>query len=290
MITQVRPSGYNNPKISTFAGRSIDTKPINVENGSKFTEIDTGRIYVFDKTNKIWIEKAGSGGSSVNIEPITIVENGVTTAPEGTAYSPITVNVPSVPEPYIKETYKNNQLVSAEIVGSVGQQIRPGLFLNCSALASVSWTEPITKIGSRAFEGCSAITSLDFSQDNVRSVGDHAFSQCRELKEITFKPNTLRTFGDNAFEYCSKLQTFSIISSPKLLGIGLECFKSCIALNTVYLMTNTDPTTMYVNVGGNAFEGCTNLTDIYVFWPKGGVANAPWGATNATIHYDYTGG
>ena len=61
MITQVRPSGYNNPKISTFAGRSIDTKPINVENGSKFTEIDTGRKYCFDAENKKWYEMPVGG-------------------------------------------------------------------------------------------------------------------------------------------------------------------------------------------------------------------------------------
>lgn len=36
------------------------------------------------------------------------------------------------------------------------------------------------------------------------------------------------------------------------------------------------------------FDGCTNLLDIYVPWSEGAVANAPWGATNATIHYNYT--
>jgi len=35
-----------------------------------------------------------------------------------------------------------------------------------------------------------------------------------------------------------------------------------------------------------AFSGCTMLTDIYVPWGEGEVADAPWGATNATIHYN----
>lgn len=35
----------------------------------------------------------------------------------------------------------------------------------------------------------------------------------------------------------------------------------------------------------NAFNKCTNLTDIYVPWAEGDVGGAPWGATNATIHY-----
>ena len=36
----------------------------------------------------------GGGGSGITVEPITITQNGTTTAPSGKAYSPITVNVP----------------------------------------------------------------------------------------------------------------------------------------------------------------------------------------------------
>lgn len=42
-------------------------------------------------------------------------------------------------------------------------------------------------------------------------------------------------------------------------------------------------------IATDAFEGCTNLTAINVPWAEGAVANAPWGATNATINYNYTG-
>ena len=38
---------------------------------------------------------SGGGGSGITIEPITITQNGTTTAPSGKAYSPITVNVPA---------------------------------------------------------------------------------------------------------------------------------------------------------------------------------------------------
>ena len=39
-----------------------------------------------------------------------------------------------------------------------------------------------------------------------------------------------------------------------------------------------------------AFIACSNLTTINVPWAEGAVAKAPWGATNATINYNYTGG
>ena len=36
----------------------------------------------------------GGGGSGITVEPITITQNGTTAAPDGKAYSPVTVNVP----------------------------------------------------------------------------------------------------------------------------------------------------------------------------------------------------
>ena len=36
-----------------------------------------------------------SGGSSITVEPLTVTQNGTTTAPSGKAYSPVTVNVPN---------------------------------------------------------------------------------------------------------------------------------------------------------------------------------------------------
>jgi hypothetical protein len=39
------------------------------------------------------------------------------------------------------------------------------------------------------------------------------------------------------------------------------------------------------SISSGAFNGCTNVTNVYVPWAKGAVANAPWGMTNATIWY-----
>lgn len=64
MITLYRPANYTNPRASEFTGRSIDTKPVDVENGSMFTEIDTGRAYKFDAENKVWLEYKPTGIAS----------------------------------------------------------------------------------------------------------------------------------------------------------------------------------------------------------------------------------
>ena len=41
-------------------------------------------------------------------------------------------------------------------------------------------------------------------------------------------------------------------------------------------------------IDGSAFRRASNLADIYVPWTEGEVERAPWGATNATIHYNTT--
>lgn len=41
------------------------------------------------------LDKIQGGGSSITVEPLTITQNGTTTAPSGKAYSPVTVSVPS---------------------------------------------------------------------------------------------------------------------------------------------------------------------------------------------------
>lgn len=56
MITLYRPNGYDTPRASEYTGRSIDAKPINVENGASYIEIDTGRVYRYDAENKQWME------------------------------------------------------------------------------------------------------------------------------------------------------------------------------------------------------------------------------------------
>jgi hypothetical protein len=56
-------------------------------------------------------------------------------------------------------------------------------------------------------------------------------------------------------------------------------------MTTVYFIGDSEKS---LSINKNAFRDCNNLTDIYVPWSEGDVTNAPWGATNATIHYNWT--
>ena len=72
MITLYQRAYFTSNNAPSFAGRSIDTKPLNVPNGSMFTEIDTGRDFCFDAENKKWYEckHSGNGGGGDKTKPL----------------------------------------------------------------------------------------------------------------------------------------------------------------------------------------------------------------------------
>ena len=56
-------------------------------------------------------------------------------------------------------------------------------FSGCSSLTSIDLPN-VTTVGNDAFSGCSALTSIDLL--NVTTVGSYAFRSCDSLKEIHF--------------------------------------------------------------------------------------------------------
>ena len=162
MITLYRPSGYDSPRASSFAGRSIDDKPLDVENGSEFKEIDTGRVFRYDKENNLWIEqKSTTGGAGAT-------------------------------EPYIEETYDTDgNLIGAKMYGYT--KVRNYTFYGCTSLALMSLPEGLTSIGGSAFSGCTslALTSLP---DGVTSIGGGAFANCTNLALMSL-PEGLTSIG-----------------------------------------------------------------------------------------------
>ena len=84
------------------------------------------------------------------------------------------------------------------------------------------------------------------------------------------------------FFNCTNLALTSIPAG--VTDISYSAFGYCTGLTELTFMGT--PT----SIAPDAFDGCENLTTINVPWAEGAVANAPWGATNATINYNYTGG
>ena len=111
-------------------------------------------------------------------------------------------------------------------------------------------------IRDNAFYYCTnlALTSLP---SGITSIGNRVFTECTSLA-LTTLPSGITSIGDYAFAGCSSLVSLTFEGTPE-------------------------------NIGASAFAGCNNLTTINVPWAEGAVANAPWGAENATINYGHTG-
>ena len=55
MITLYRPAYYHAHRVTRYAGLSTDIKPVDVQNGARFVEIDTGAKYAFDASTGTWL-------------------------------------------------------------------------------------------------------------------------------------------------------------------------------------------------------------------------------------------
>ena len=98
---------------------------------------------------------------------------------------------------------------------------------------------------------------------------------------IDVKMYGYKTIRDSAFSGCSSLALTALPSG--ITSIGYIAFVECTSL--VSLTFEGTPE----RIDSTTFIGCNNLTTINVPWAEGAVANAPWGAENATINYGYTG-
>lgn len=91
MIRNLEETPFENGKrFIRAAGLSTDQKPTKgIITGSQFLEVDKRVCKAYDEENDAWEYLSGN----VEVDPLTVTVNGTTTAPNGKAYNPVTVNV-----------------------------------------------------------------------------------------------------------------------------------------------------------------------------------------------------
>ena len=152
-------------------------------------------------------------------------------------------------------------------------------FYSCTKLRLTELPAALTKIGASAFYDCDslALTSLP---EGLTTIGDRILERCPKLA-LTALPAGVTSIGDSAFFSCPSLAL--TVLPEGLTTIDVYAFAQCTGLTSITFLGT--PTTL----DAKAFASCSNLKDIYVPWAEGDIAGAPWGATNATVHYTGSG-
>ena len=195
--------------------------------------------------------------------------------------------------------YNCTKLVLTSLPSGI-TSIQQDVFRGCTSLALTSLPSGITQIGARAFSGCTELL-IDELPSVLNSIGERGFEGCIKIS-ITSLPAGLTYIGQSGFSGCpgvvitelpvgvtelkkwafigTGIQTLTIHANMKT--IDSDAFGQCYSLASITFLGTPESLSNYI------FRNLTISFDIYVPWGEDEIAGAPWGATNATIHYNYT--
>ena len=299
---------YSNSQGNTIVGSGTVANVTTWENDAYrklvFDEAPTGDLLTWLTANGV---KQPANLAAQPSKDVTVTSNGTTEITPDAPYDAlkkvdVTVDVASggPSGPYIEYTSLDSfgRVFTAKFRGTLVPEYA---FANLAELISVDMPDNVIAIGDNGFYRCPKL-SLTSLPSGITSLGDYAFADCSKLA-LTSLPSGITSLPTAAFQYCPKLAltTFpsgmtsigdyvfrnctslaSITLPPALTTIGNYAFSNCTGLETVRFTSTVS------SIPNGVFSGCTKLSTIYVPWSQGQVANAPWGASNATIIYDYT--
>lgn len=123
------------------------------------------------------------------------------------------------------------------------------IFKSCNRLKNIVLPNSVKRIGDRAFEGCSNLTSLEFN--SLDQIGMYAFQGCTGLSSLTL--NKVKEIQNYAFQGCTGLTSLTLNE----VGSIWQCaFKGCTGLTSLTLNEVKD-------INSYAFqECCTELSSL----------------------------
>ena len=124
-------------------------------------------------------------------------------------------------------------------------------FENCTNLKTISFSN-VTDVGESAFAG-TGITSIVFPNKEIR-IGYKSFAQCKDLVSVVFDGPI--SIAQGGFYECPKLESVVFRKEARLVH---RSFGGCTGLKSVIFGGRAD-------IGDYTFAECKNLEDVYYFY------------------------
>ena len=166
------------------------------------------------------------------------------------------------------KAFATTLLESVDISGS-SIKIGSYAFQSCSALTSISFPNGVTNIGLGALQSCSGLTSI-----SLPFVGASKYDTTTAYLNYIFGANTYNNTGytptslssvtitsadnipDNAFYGCTSIKNITLPQT--VTSIGASAFKNCTGLTSIAIPSSV------TSIGDSAFSGCTGFRSFTV--------------------------
>ncbi|MBQ7653110.1 MAG: InlB B-repeat-containing protein [Clostridia bacterium] len=153
-------------------------------------------------------------------------------------------------------------VIPASVSGYTVTKIAAAVFSGNKSITSVTIDENILEVGNRAFENCTAITSLVIKGSAI--IKNEAFNGCSALKTIEISADA--TVNENVFSGCSKVETLTYDGTNGSNQLAVyRLFGGAATYDGNYVPATL--TTFYFN-GSDSLKGillhCESITKLYI--------------------------